>query len=230
MVPDNREEFNLEYGPPDCDPRYRLYPETTEVLGFQVSETLCGCVVWVPAPLNVCFNEASEALLTNEMLPGEVPAAAGVKVTVYCAVWPAVTLIGKEIPLTEYPDPLQAADETVTSALAADRVPVKDELLPTATFPKFSVDGDTASDPVVGGGGGWVLDAAETPAQPASADTLTSASRVQSRRKRELFTLSITRLSVQGRLRSREPKAMDQRRKLNCTLVTWRTIIELAGW
>jgi hypothetical protein len=56
------------------------------VLGFQVSETLCELVVCVPAPLNVCFNDASEALLTKEMLPGKLPAAEGVKVTVYCAL------------------------------------------------------------------------------------------------------------------------------------------------
>jgi hypothetical protein len=57
------------------------------------------------------------------------------------------------IPLTEYPDPIHDADETVTSAVDADRVPASDELLPTGTLPKFNVEGDTASAPVVGGGG-----------------------------------------------------------------------------
>jgi hypothetical protein len=31
---------------------------------------------------------------------------------------------------------------------------VSDALLPTGTLPKFSVEGDTANDPVVAGGGG----------------------------------------------------------------------------
>ena len=123
------------------------------MLGFQVSETVCGLVVCVPAPLNVCLSEASEALLIKEMLPAELPAAGGVKVTVNCALSPAATLIGKVTPLTEYPEPLHDADETVTSAVEADSVPGNEELLPTATLPKFNVDGDTASAPVVGGGG-----------------------------------------------------------------------------
>ena len=75
-----------EYGPPDWVPRYRLYPATVEVLGFHVSETLWVLVVCVPEPLNACFNDESEALLTKEMLPGELPAAGGVNVTVYCAL------------------------------------------------------------------------------------------------------------------------------------------------
>ena len=48
-----------------------------------MSETLCGLLVCVPEPLNACFNDESEALLTKEMLPGELPAEGGAKVTVY---------------------------------------------------------------------------------------------------------------------------------------------------
>jgi hypothetical protein len=51
-----------------------------------VSDTVCGLVVCVPDPLNVCFRDASEALLIKEMLPDELPAAAGVNVTVYFAL------------------------------------------------------------------------------------------------------------------------------------------------
>jgi hypothetical protein len=65
------------------------------------------------------------------------------------ALLPAATVTGNVIPLTEYPDPLQAADETITSAFVADNVPVIDELLPTATFPKFNAEGETASVPGV---------------------------------------------------------------------------------
>jgi hypothetical protein len=52
---------------------------------------------------------------------------------------------GKEIPLTAYPDPLQDAEETVTSALPAVSVPVKFLLLPTVTVPKLNVEGDAES-------------------------------------------------------------------------------------
>ena len=55
--------------------------------------------------------------------------------------------MGKVIPLMEYPDPLQAAEETTTSEFTADRVPFKDDLAPTATFPKFNEEGDTARVP-----------------------------------------------------------------------------------
>jgi len=58
------------------------------------------------------------------------------------------------MPLTAYPDPFHSAEETTTSALVADNVPVKDELLPTATFPKPNVVGDTASVPAALPGGG----------------------------------------------------------------------------
>jgi hypothetical protein len=51
------------------------------------------------------------------------------------------------IPLTEKPDPLQAAEDTVTSAFVADNVPVNDELLPMATFPKLSAEGESVSVP-----------------------------------------------------------------------------------
>ena len=93
----------------------------------------------------------------------------------------------------------------MTSAFEADKVPVNDELLPTATFPKFKVVGDTASAPV-GGGGGWIFD--ETPAQPASTNMPTSVRRVQRRRNRELLVLSIAQLSIVDGDRSREPIAM----------------------
>lgn len=85
----------------------------------------------------------------KEMLPEEVPAVGGVKVTVYLALLPAATVTGNVIPLTEYPDPLHPAEEMVTLAFVADKVPVKFELLSTATFPKLSEEGDTASVPAV---------------------------------------------------------------------------------
>lgn len=58
---------------------------------------------------------------------------------------PALTVVGNVIPLTEYPLPFQPAEETVTSAFVAWRVPVKFELLPRFTLPKARVEGVTES-------------------------------------------------------------------------------------
>jgi hypothetical protein len=79
------------------------------------------------------------------MLPGELPVACGAKVTVKEIPCPAGNTIGKLIPLTEYPSPLHAADDTVTLALVAVRVPDNALLAPTSTLPKFIEEGDTAS-------------------------------------------------------------------------------------
>jgi hypothetical protein len=106
---------------------------------------------------------------------------------------------------------------------------VSDELLPTGTLPKFSVEGDTAKDPVVGGGGGWVLDPAETPAHPARTSTQTSATKVQSRRDRELCVLSIQTIMGPELDGVERAKSHGQRRKLNCTLVMQLDIIEVVA-
>jgi hypothetical protein len=101
------------------------------------------------------------------------------------------------MPLTEYPEPFQAADEIVTSSLVADRVPVNDALLPTATLPKLSEEGDTARVPAEGGfTTTWLLVPLETPAQPRFMDTLTRARSVHNSGSRELFCLSMQRLSA----------------------------------
>jgi len=119
------------------------------VLGVQSNAT-----VWlepepeeVPSPANVCCRLASVALLVKLMPPGALPVAAGVKVTVYFVVWPTATVTGNVIPVTEYPDPLQAAVEMVTSAVVADKLPFKVAVFPTATLPKFNVEGETARVP-----------------------------------------------------------------------------------
>lgn len=96
-------------------------------------------------PLRTCDPGEFEALLTKLMLPGEFPVACGAKVTVNEMPCPAGNTIGKLIPLTEYPAPLHAADDTVTLALVAVRVPGNALLSPTSTLPKFIEEGDTAS-------------------------------------------------------------------------------------
>jgi len=98
-VAESNAGLTLAYGPPDCVARYKLYPITVDVLGSQDRET-----VWVdgcaPVPLNAWDKDASDALLVNETLPEDAPAAGGVKVTVYCTVVPAGTVTGKVMPLT----------------------------------------------------------------------------------------------------------------------------------
>jgi hypothetical protein len=96
-------------------------------------------------PLRTCDPGEFEALLTKLMLPGEFPAVCGAKVTVKEIPCLAGTTAGKLIPLTEYPSPLHAADDTVTLALVAVRVPGNTLLAPTGTLPKFMDGGNTAS-------------------------------------------------------------------------------------
>ena len=96
-------------------------------------------------PLRTCDPGEFEALLTKLMLPGEFPAVCGANVTVKGIGCPAGNTTGKLIPLTEYPSPLHAADDTVTLALVAVRVPGNALLSPTSTLPKFIEEGDTAS-------------------------------------------------------------------------------------
>lgn len=79
--------------------------------------------------------------------------------------------MGKLIPRIKYAAPLGVAEETVTSALVADNVAVKVELLPTATFPKFKDAGDTAS--AAEGLPGFCL-VEETAEQPTSVSELVS--------------------------------------------------------
>ena len=52
-------------------------------------------------PENVSLAGEFDALLAKEMLPGALPAACGVKVTVKETLVPAAKVSGKVIPLTE---------------------------------------------------------------------------------------------------------------------------------
>lgn len=108
-------------------------------------------------------------------------------------------------------------------------MPVSEELVPTATLPKLSVEGDTANDPVVGGGGGWVFDPAETPAHPARTSTELNAARVQKGRHRELIVLSIPRLSGPNKPPVESANSHGLRSGLNCTSVIDRLLSWEAG-
>lgn len=107
---------------------------------------------------------------------------------------PGATTVGNVIPVTEYPDPLQAAEDTVTSAFVAEKVPVKDELLPTATFPKLSDDGDSTSAPAVLLPGFCACELEDTPEQPVNANAPVSANKVPMMRKFDLDIVSLTQI------------------------------------
>ena len=75
------------------------------------------------------------------------PLAPGVNVTVNVADWPALSVDGSEIPESANSPLLILADETVTDAPLAVRLPLSAELAPSTTLPKLRLVGDTANVP-----------------------------------------------------------------------------------
>jgi hypothetical protein len=75
------------------------------------------------------------------------PLAPGVKVTVKLADCPAVSVAGKEIPESTNSPLLELADEIVTDAPLAVRLPVSAAFEPTVTLPKLRLVGETANVP-----------------------------------------------------------------------------------
>ena len=88
-------------------------------------------------------------MLVNVRVADALPVACGVKVTVKPADCPAASVVGSVIPESTNSLLPVLADETVTAALLALTVPVSAALDPTATLPKLSVAGATASCPGV---------------------------------------------------------------------------------
>ena len=115
-----------------------------EVLGFHERLTLWGRV---PLPVRDSTAGEFEALPAKEALADAVPLACGVKVKVKGALWPAAMVKGNASPLRTNSEVLTVAEETVTLAPVALRVPVKLLLLPTTTLPKAIVVGVRASWP-----------------------------------------------------------------------------------
>ncbi len=96
-------------------------------------------------PDNGTLSGEDDPLLTNEITPVAVPVICGAKVTLNGSCCPAATVAGKEIPLREYPEPLQLALETVTAAPVARKFPVSVWRLPRLTLPKLNAAGTTDS-------------------------------------------------------------------------------------
>jgi hypothetical protein len=70
------EEFNFTYPLPLTVLRYMLYPDTAEVLAFQVSATEC-CTGVTPVPDRVTVAGDPVALLAIEIFPFAVPVTVG---------------------------------------------------------------------------------------------------------------------------------------------------------
>jgi hypothetical protein len=88
-------------------------------------------------------------LLVKERFPEDAPLDWGVKVTVKGADEPAASVRGKEIPESTNSLFVALADEIVTEAPVAFRLPLSEELEPTVTLPKLSDAGETANWPGV---------------------------------------------------------------------------------
>lgn len=88
-----------------------------------------------------------DALLVNVSVALEAPEALGVKVTVKGADWPAAMVAGRVIPESTNSLLLLPAEETITEAPAAVKLPFREALAPTVTVPKLSVAGETDSCP-----------------------------------------------------------------------------------
>ena len=105
------------------------------------------CVGAVPLPVMVCTVGELDALLENVKDAELAPLCCGVKVTVKGVDWPAVSVTGSEIPESTNSLLFRLAEETLTEAPLAVRVPLSTELDPTTTLPKLRLVGDTANWP-----------------------------------------------------------------------------------
>jgi hypothetical protein len=95
-----------------------------------------------------CTVGEFEALLENDKDAEVAPLDCGVNVTVKEVDCPAVSVAGREIPESTNSLLLRLAEETVTDAPLAVRLPLSAELDPTTTLPKLGLVGDTANFPV----------------------------------------------------------------------------------
>jgi hypothetical protein len=98
-------------------------------------------------PVIDCTAGEFEALLANDKDAEVAPVAPGVNVTANVADCPAVSVTGSEIPESTNSLLLRLAEETVTDAPLAVRLPVSGEPTPTVTLPKLRLVGDTANVP-----------------------------------------------------------------------------------
>jgi hypothetical protein len=117
-----------------------LYPTTDEGLELQERLTLCEGSA-VPDPVKVSTIGVSAALLVREMLPEAAPLAAGVKVSVNEALWPAAIVMGKDRPPRLNSGLEEVAEEIFTLDPVAVSMAVRVLLVRMVTLPKFKAVG-----------------------------------------------------------------------------------------
>src|SRR5208283_2428619 len=131
--------FSLEYPLPLVVLRYTLYPETVDVLAFQLSATECDCGA-TPVPDSAMLAGEPAALLTTETLPLAVPAAEGLNCTANVSVCVGDNFTGVPAPLKVYPEPLILICEIVTLAFPVlVMVTLCWAELPVFTLPKLKL-------------------------------------------------------------------------------------------
>jgi hypothetical protein len=91
--------------------------------------------------MSCCVTGEFEASLKKEILPEYCPTACGAKITVKGTPRPGRTVSGKVMPLSEYPSPFQAAEDSVIRERPAVKVPVWLLVVHMGTEPKFTVPG-----------------------------------------------------------------------------------------
>ena len=101
----------------------------------------------VPVPVNDCVVVEFEALLMNDAVPDAAPLDAGANVMVKVLLCPALIVAGSSNPLMVNSEEFTLADETVTAAPLALKVPVSGLVDPTVTDPKARGDGVTLNVP-----------------------------------------------------------------------------------
>ena len=103
------------------------------------------CVAVAPAPLKEIARGELGALLTSDIEPVVLVAAAGVNTALNLEVCPAAIVNGVAKPLRVKPLPVTFACEIVTLELPGlDKVKVCELLVPSTTLPKLAFDGVTA--------------------------------------------------------------------------------------
>ena len=103
----------------------------------------------MPVPVRDWTAGEFVALLVKDRVPEAVPLDCGVKVTVKGADEPAARVTGNVIPDSTNSLFVMPAEEIVTDAPVAFRVPLSEELDPSTTFPKLNDAGETANCPGV---------------------------------------------------------------------------------
>ena len=103
----------------------------------------------LPDPVHSAVKGVEDAELVIAIAPDTVAVLVGLKVAVTCALWPAASVAGVLTPETVMSAPVTELSEMVAFALPVFVIfTVWVAVVPTATAPKFSDEGESASEAV----------------------------------------------------------------------------------